>query len=56
MILSQCFLAASKPSRKSRLNSRYATPSTPPNTSMYSGGSLNGAASKPMFPGHVKTG
>lgn len=51
MILSQCFRAASKPSLKRRRNSRKGAPSTPPRTSIYSGGSLNGAASNPMFPG-----
>lgn len=47
MIRSQCFLAASKPSRNSRLNSRNGSLSIPPNTSTYSEGSLNGAASNP---------
>jgi hypothetical protein len=51
MILSQCLRAASNPCRKSALNSRKAAPLMPPNTSTYSGGSLKGAASKPIFPG-----
>jgi hypothetical protein len=51
IILSQCFRDASKPCRKRRLNSRNAGASTPPSTSIYSEGNLNGAASNPMFPG-----
>jgi hypothetical protein len=53
-ILSQCFRAASKPSLKSLLNSIKASPSNPPRTSIYSRGNLNGAASKPIFPGEFE--
>jgi len=51
IILSQCFRDASKPCLKRRLNSRNDGALSPPSTSIYSGGNLNGAASNPIFPG-----
>lgn len=55
MILSQCLRAASNPSLNNLANSRNAGPSTPPRTSRYSRGNLNGAASNPMFPGEFES-
>jgi len=51
IIRSQCFLAASNPSLNNLLNSRNGAPVVPPNTSIYSGGNLKGAASNPILPG-----
>ena len=51
MIRSQCFLAALNPSLNNLLNSRNEVPVGPPNTSIYSGGNLKGAASNPILPG-----
>lgn len=55
MIRSQCFRAASNPSRNNCLNIKNDSELTPPRTSMYSGGNLNGAASNPMFPGELES-
>lgn len=53
IIRSLCFRIAKNPSRNNRLNSLNGSASTPPRTSTYSRGNLNGADSNPMFPGEL---